>query len=465
MKVYIIFLLFAIVAISCSKSVARKKIVKHTVKEVHITVKNDGTLDPIWFHKNGIYIDRQSNKSHWNMFTTPKNLFKLKKVNIPYHTVNHTVVHHNEAKIVGGYHSYDELVELFTSVAESFPLIVRKFSIGTTIHGREIVGVRITDFANTAPKPKFKWIGNMHGDETVGRELLIRLVVDMTAKYKKDPAITSLIENTDIYIVPSMNPDGFAYKRRTNANGVDLNRNFPDKFVQNGAHLQPETKAVMKWSLANKFTLSANLHGGDLVVNYPLDGNVQHRSGIYSSSNDDTLFKVLAKTYSKAHLTMKTQSTFSDGITNGARWYILYGGMQDWNYFNTDDVELTMELSKVKFPSATQLDDFWKNNKPALYAYMKNIHIGFKGKITDKQTGKVIKDAKIHTSRTEKRQPVTIQRKDITSGVDGMYYKLLEKGKFTLTVSAPGYKPQSFIEVESGVGKATILNVALVKSK
>lgn len=82
----------------------------------------------------------------------------------------------------------------------------------------------------------------MHGDETVGREMLISLIFHLVSNYNKDERITKLINSTNIYILPSANPDGFedskegaCYttadgKGRTNANGVDLNRDFPDQF-------------------------------------------------------------------------------------------------------------------------------------------------------------------------------------------------------------------------------------------
>jgi carboxypeptidase D len=154
-------------------------------------------------------------------------------------------------------------------------------------------------------------VGNMHGNEAVGRELLLLYIHKLLDTYGVDDRITNLINNTRIHIMPSMNPDGFenslegdgySITGRANANNVDLNRDFPDQFHrsssyttrQPGKHIEhalmirsslnfhdpifSEVEAVMKWSTDIPFVLSANLHGGSLVANYPYDSNLQGKT-------------------------------------------------------------------------------------------------------------------------------------------------------------------------------------------
>ena len=78
----------------------------------------------------------------------------------------------------------------------------------TEVHFSTIECAFITFFKDDEIEPQFKYIGNMHGDETVGREILIRLIELLCTQYLQDEEITQLINNTDIYIIPSMNPDG-----------------------------------------------------------------------------------------------------------------------------------------------------------------------------------------------------------------------------------------------------------------
>lgn len=71
---------------------------------------------------------------------------------------------------------------------------------------------------------------------------------------------------------------------------------------------------------------------------------------------------------------------FPDGITNGAYWYRISGGMQDYNYRYTNCFETTIELSCIKNVDEKTLSSYWESNKNSLIQYMKQVHIGIKGR-------------------------------------------------------------------------------------
>lgn len=99
--------------------------------------------------------------------------------------------------------------------------------------------------------------------------------------YKDDSKVTWLLDNTNIHVLPSLNPDGFesssegdciGNEGRLNNKNKDLNRNFPDYYKTfKGIVRQPEVKSIVKWLKEIPFILSASLHGGALVANYPFD--------------------------------------------------------------------------------------------------------------------------------------------------------------------------------------------------
>ena len=80
-----------------------------------------------------------------------------------------------------------------------------------------------------------------------------------------------------------------------------------------------------------------------------------------------------------------SDSSFPNGITNGAQWYTISGGMQDYNYRYTNCFEVTLEISCQKFPPENQLKLFWVQNKEPLIVFMQKVHMGIKGKFYFKQ--------------------------------------------------------------------------------
>ncbi|XP_071439885.1 carboxypeptidase E-like [Hetaerina americana] len=335
-------------------------------------------------------------------------------------------------------------------------------------------------------KPEFKYIANMHGNEVLGRELLLKLADYLCERYMAgDPEIQKLIHLTRIHLMPSMNPDGWQLATDTggqdyllgryNNRSVDLNRNFPDldrimfgneqAHIEHNNHLlqqvdhltepiQPETKAVMRLIMQVPFVLSANLHGGDLVANYPYDASRSGALTEYSKSPDDQTFRHLAQTYASLHhggmADSKRAGCGTDGfnfgkqggITNGAAWYSVQGGMQDFNYLSSNDFEITLELGCEKYPGADTLEHEWENNKEALLGFMWQAHIGVKGVVKDALTGKPIANAIIHTKNITDGRSDDIEH-DITSVHGGDYYRLLTPGDYEITAVSPGYSPQT----------------------
>ncbi|VDK48191.1 unnamed protein product [Gongylonema pulchrum] len=95
--------------------------------------------------------------------------------------------------------------------------------------------------------------------------------------------------------------------------------------------------------------------------------------------------RYLAESYAKKHAHMAKNDhppcdgTVNDafaqhgGITNGAKWYSVSGGMQDFNYLATNAFEITLELSCDKFPDASMLPKLWLDNKEALTDFIRKV--------------------------------------------------------------------------------------------
>lgn len=124
------------------------------------------------------------------------------------------------------------------------------------------------------------------------------------------------------------------------------------------------------------------------------------------------------------------KETFPDGITNGADWYAVTGGMQDWSYIVGGTFELTLELGCFKFPNATELSRYWLDNKEALIKYIEQSHIGVFGFVRS-TIGTHIAHAAINVDNIGHA---------VYSGVNGDYFRLLLPGKYNVTASVKGYE-------------------------
>uniref|UniRef100_A0A914P3X7 Peptidase M14 carboxypeptidase A domain-containing protein n=1 Tax=Panagrolaimus davidi TaxID=227884 RepID=A0A914P3X7_9BILA len=372
---------------------------------------------------------------------------------------------------IAKHHNYANMTAYLKKLAEEFPELCTLNSIGKSVEGRELWVLVISKNPkhHIPGKPEFKYVANMHGNEVFGREALLRLAKLLLINYGSNEYLTRLVDTTRIHIMPSMNPDGYERARegdqmvgpgRDNANGIDLNRNFPKRKIGAPVQVQPETLRIMEWSKSVPFVLSANLHGGTNIVNYPFD-DFQHGR---SRTGDHDIFVTLAYSYARAHSNMYKRGMrcagnggedFSDppkGITNGAEWYEVSGGMQDWMYLVPGCFEITIETNCAKFPWAKELPQFWNDHKFALIRYMDLIHHTIHGFILDEQTGKGIANATIS---------VNSRGKILKSYEYGDYWRLITPGTYEVTFDHLHYYPVTKTVTITTDSPSFFLNVTL----
>lgn len=373
------------------------------------------------------------------------------------------------------YHNYEAMTKFLRATTASYPSLTALYSIGKSVQGRDlwVMVVSASPYDHMIGKPDVKYVANMHGNEAVSRELMLHLIYHLVTSYTTDPYIRWLLDNTRIHIMPSMNPDGFEVSKegmcegsqgRYNALGFDLNRNFPDYFKQNNKRTQPETEAVKEWISKIQFVLSGNIHGGALVASYPFDNTPNSLFQSYSAPSltpDDDVFKHLALTYSTNHAKMSrgigcqsSKKPFRRGITNGAEWYPLTGGMQDYNYVWYGCMEVTLEISCCKYPPAHELQKYWEDNRVALIKYLAEAHRGVQGFVMD-ENGNPVEKASLKI----KTRDVGFQTTKY-----GEFWRILLPGYYKLEVYADGFVPREieFMVVDQ---HPTLLNVTLHPAK
>jgi carboxypeptidase M len=149
----------------------------------------------------------------------------------------------------------ESLIQQFQT---TYPSLVSVSTIGLSVLGNQLYMVQITSSSNTQGKPEVLLVNNMHGDETLGFEMSLHLIDYLTANYDCDPFVKHLLDDTIIFIMPTMNPDGYIANQRGNNNEIDLNRDFPDvnsSPEDTEAGREPETGAVMQFIKSHNIAL------------------------------------------------------------------------------------------------------------------------------------------------------------------------------------------------------------------
>jgi hypothetical protein len=371
------------------------------------------------------------------------------------------------------YPSYQQYEALMYRFVTDHPALCRLVDLGPTNNlsrPHRLWAVVVSDYPEIdEDEPEVLLTSTMHGDETSGFVLMLRLIDHLIRGYGDEPEITALVNETEIWINPLANPDGTyfggddtvgdairSYATATGADsGVDANRNFAD-FVAgdhpDGYPWWPETEAMMALANAKTFVLSANFHDGVEVVNYPWD-TVERRHP------DDLWFQSLARDW--ADLAQSDSpggymTDFDNGVTNGWDWYPVNGGRQDFMTFFHGGREVTIELSENKLLPPEGLDDMWSWNRRALLDFTAHAHEGIRGTVISSRGTPIAATIEVlGVDRTEDGSKIR------TDPAVGDFHRLLLPGLYDLRVEANGYHPQEMRGIAVTEGEATQIDVVL----
>ncbi|MEZ5082909.1 MAG: M14 family zinc carboxypeptidase [Bacteroidales bacterium] len=254
---------------------------------------------------------------------------------------------------MSGHATWGEAVQNLDNMASLFPnLITTKISLGQTLEGRDIWMVKISDNPNVnETEPEVLYTALHHSNEPAGLMTLLYYMWYLLENYESDPYIQTLVNNTEMYFVPIVNPDGYVFNetnypngggnwrknRRQNAGtnclGVDPNRNYGymwgfdnngsssnpchDNYRGESAFSEPETQAIRNF-IEN--------HDIKNALNYHTYGNLLLYTWGYTEEpcDDNELYQAHSRLYT-------TGNHYSYGPGSQAN-YITNGGSDDWMY-------------------------------------------------------------------------------------------------------------------------------------
>lgn len=293
----------------------------------------------------------------------------------------------------GAFHNYAELVKALDEIAQKYPKITERFSIGHSLEGRSLEGIRISSIPQKDTEPSAIFLGCHHAREHLSVEVPLKLAQYLTENYARDSRIRELLDTREVWIVPMVNPDGAEYdiasgtykywrKNRRDLGkglfGVDLNRNYgPKEFfagsgsshspasdTYHGPHefSEPETQAVRDFVRARtSATMLLTFHTFSELILWPYG----HTYYPVPNSLDLKVFETIGKKFATwNHYTPEKTSDL----------YLASGDTTDWAYEELKLFAFTFELSPNSiglggfYPGAAAIEPTFKANlEPALY--------------------------------------------------------------------------------------------------
>lgn len=290
---------------------------------------------------------------------------------------------------MGGYHTFEELLIVLDSMRMKFPnLITAKAPVGTikTWEGHDIWWLKISDNPEVdEEEPEGLYTALHHAREPNGLSQMIFYMWYLLENYETDEEVKYLVDNTELYFMPCLNPDGYLYNestdpegggfwrknRRPESNddevGVDLNRNYgffwgfddggssPAKesstYRGPAPFSEPETQAVRDFSIDHEFRIALNYHSfGNLLI-HPWGYN----DGLTA---EDALFKAIGGTMTK-------ENSFVLGTGTETVGYQVNGNSDDYLYGDTGEKDkiysLTPEVGSGFWPQQDEIDGFNKS--------------------------------------------------------------------------------------------------------
>ncbi|UED86439.1 M14 family metallopeptidase [Streptomyces profundus] len=298
------------------------------------------------------------------------------------------------------YHTYAEALADVAQLEAAHPDLVSSQVIGESYEGRDIVAVKVS--ANVAvdeDEPEVLLTANQHAREHLTVEMALYTLGELTSQYGTDPEITALLDSRELWVIPSVNPDGKIYdqesgsfrswrkNRQPNAGssaiGTDLNRNWAyewgccggssgspssDTYRGSGPESGPETAVVADFARGRvvggeqQITAHIDFHTYGELVLWPY-GYTYADTAPGLTADDAATFEALG-----------TAMADTNGYTpqQSSDLYITDGSINDWLWADQGIFSFTFEMYPTSqagggfYPPGSVIDRETSRNREAV---------------------------------------------------------------------------------------------------
>ncbi len=317
------------------------------------------------------------------------------------------------------YHTYQNMLTELEELQSRHPDTVKIYNLGTVSDGRRSMwALKISDHvAIEEDEPLTLLNGGIHGNEMAGPELAL-YIINHILDNKTDGSIQKLINETQLWFIPMINPYGHENGTRGNAAGVDLNRNFPTRWdtqSAGGLNGEAETKILISFFDDHPHILAG--------IDYHTYGSMYMRVWAHTRQNPadyDAINDLCTRMGSAA------------GYRTGSILNLVgtvYGGAADYYYGAYGDFHYGVELGNSHTPPATQLEPLCEKNLESALRLLNRVHHSVvTGHITSNGQP-VVAEVRVDGIDTSRN----IRRAYESDPDFGRYYRMLMPGTYNMT--------------------------------
>jgi len=248
----------------------------------------------------------------------------------------------NDQAWLAGYRSFDAVQAHLTALSETYPELVRLERYGTSDEGRPLLALKISDQPKTGKDaPKLLLTSATHGDELISVEVLLGLVDRLVMGYGSDERLTRMVNESQIYVIPVVNPDGFVRRARYASGNIDPNRDYPWPANER----QPRVKSIRELITffgTHGFQGSIDFHASGRMIMYPW-AYTQQPVG----SADHERFETLVKD-------MAVDNQYAAGQISKVI-YVAKGSSADYYYWKHQTTAIAVEIGHSKVPPTSDI--------------------------------------------------------------------------------------------------------------
>ncbi|MFK8037933.1 MAG: M14 family zinc carboxypeptidase [Crocinitomicaceae bacterium] len=290
-----------------------------------------------------------------------------------------------------GFYTYQEYLNELDSMASLYPnLITVKAAIDTflTHEGRPIYWVKISDNPNTnETEPEVLYSALHHAREPASLSQLIFYMWYLLENYDSNSEIAHIINETELFFIPMLNPDGYLENEVSNPNGggmhrknkrnvgttnpgVDLNRNYDyqwnvsgtspnvnnDTYAGTHGFSEPETQAMKFFCESHDFKFALNAHSYSNLLLFPFG----YANGAFAADHD------YFQTFSNHQVMFNNYDAIKSSDL-----YAAAGDSDDWMY--DGDLNTKPKIYALTPEVGTSNDGFWPQQNRILPLCKENI--------------------------------------------------------------------------------------------